>query len=163
MFDTTEATSHSIDGGVNSIVRLGVANRAEIAGFVAGLGEAGLRARFDRHMSAAMVRSHYDAVDWTAGVVLAWMCDGGIRGVVETHLYATERGLEAESALCVCEGWQGRGIGRLLMARAVAEAAGRGAWRSVVVPGTPGCGLVRIVRRLGGTIEAGSGLGVIVH
>ena len=131
--------------------------------FVAALDDETRRTRFDRFMTPAMVRAHYDALDWDAAVLAAWVTDGALRGLAEALLYRTPAGLEAEIALCVAPGWTGHGISDALVAYAADEAARRGAWRSVTVLACGDHEHAGAARRLGARLDARHGLAVLLH
>ncbi len=160
MFDATETAAQT---GPFPIHRLGRHDAVRLTGFVAALDSHARHLRFDRLMTPAMLQAHYEALDWSRTVVLAWGIGPAIRGIAEAHLYTTPKGLEAEIALCVAQGWRGRGIGQLLAARALAAAAGRGAWRSVMLLPPRDQAHARLARSLGATIDPHGALAVVVH
>ena len=147
----------------SSLWRLRHEDADTAASFVTALDDQTRQMRFHRFTTAAMVRAHYDALDWEAAVVTAWVADGTVRGLSEVLLYVTPQGLEAEIALCVAGGWTGRGVGDVLMAHAAGEAARRGAWRSIMVIACGDHEHAAAARRLGATLDARQGLTVLVH
>ncbi len=134
-----------------------------VANFVATLDDEALQMRFHGFTTPKMVRAHYDALDWGAAILTAWVADGAVRGLSEALLYRTSGGMEAEIALCVDRGWAGRGIGQALVAYAAAEAARCGAYRSIMVIASGDCEHANAARHLGATFDARHGFAVLVH
>ena len=149
--------------GVDTIRQFGQPDAAALAEFVTSLDLSGLQVRFNRVVTPSTIEVHYRGLDWSTTIVIGWCVDGTVQALAEAFLHAGPEGSQAEIALCVHQDWRGRGIGHALLSKLVQAVARRGARRSVFVL-TPGdCGTARIVRRLGGVIDAAGEFAIIRH
>ncbi|MFV3075828.1 GNAT family N-acetyltransferase [Niveispirillum fermenti] len=80
------------------------------------------RARFMGGVCDDVVRSHVGRIDWGRSLVLVALCGGQVRGAVELGV---DDG-RAELAISIEDGWQNRGLGRMMVRRAMTMARNRG-------------------------------------
>lgn len=111
------------------------------------------RNRFFVAMTDAALLGH--ARQTGPAAVVEARVDGEVRGIAEVHL-RQGRPAEAEIALSVEDGWQRRGIGAALVARAVRAAWVCGAEEIAIHFLTGNAAMRRIVDRLGFDRAAGS-------
>jgi RimJ/RimL family protein N-acetyltransferase len=93
------------------------------------LGDSCRRSRFGRPASDAFLRAYRAAIDDPDWIALGCFLDGHLRGAVELRPLRAGWRKRAEIAFTVEERWQGQGIGKALMAAAVAAARSQGVER----------------------------------
>ncbi len=84
------------------------------------------RSRFGSPTSDAFLREYGARVDGCNAVVLGCFVDGHMRGAVELRSLQNDWCGKAEIAFSVEKAWQGKGIGKALMAAVVEAARDRG-------------------------------------
>ena len=98
MLDTIARRVASVRHNDALISRFGRAQVSLAANFVGALPEQTRNRRFHCAMNPAMVRAHYDALDWDTAIILAWIENGEILGIAEVHPYPVREHFEAEIA-----------------------------------------------------------------
>jgi GNAT superfamily N-acetyltransferase len=93
------------------------------------LGDGTRRSRFGRAASDAFLRDYRAGINDPDWIVLGCFVDGHMRGAVELRPLRAGWRKRAEVAFTVEERWQGQGIGKALMATAVAAAKKQGVER----------------------------------
>jgi RimJ/RimL family protein N-acetyltransferase len=93
------------------------------------LGETSRRSRFGRPATDAFLRDYRAGMTDACAMVLGCFIDGHLRGAVELRPLRAGWRKRYEIAFTVEEGWQRRGIGKALMAAAVAAARTQGVER----------------------------------
>jgi GNAT superfamily N-acetyltransferase len=114
------------------------------------------RLRFAGGLAEAAVRAHCARVDWFSSVLLGCFEDGVLRGVAELR-FAAPPAREAELALSVERGWQGRGIGGELLARIRVVAGNRGVRRLTMLCLAENRRVLRLAGRFGAAFTTAAG------
>lgn len=86
-------------------------------------------ARFTGTVSEESIDRHVSGIDWTRTLLIAALDGGEVVGAVELCTDRTLWPNEAELAVSIDHGWQNRGIGGVLVRRALTAARNRGIGR----------------------------------
>lgn len=91
------------------------------------LSEDDRRLRFMGRVDDDGVRDHVAKLNWTKAIIVGWFEEEGLRAAAELQLDRLLYPTEGEIAVTVDAGWQGRGMGKEVVRRAVQAARNRGA------------------------------------
>ena len=148
-------------GGERIMLRPVLPQDAELMqAFVRGLSAESRRNRFFRtlHELPAALLDHFTSIDYHDHLALlaSVLVEGDEAAIGEARYVVSEPGV-AEFALAVADAWQGRGIGRLLLARLECRAAAEGVRRlfGEVLPSNRA--MHRLAKKLGFTVATGGG------
>jgi ribosomal protein S18 acetylase RimI-like enzyme len=146
-------------GGHDSTERLGCrwlgeGDRRLVLEHFLALGAPDRQRRFHALRSNEALARYVLSLDLTRVILIGVLDgDGTLVGLAEAHLDDPARPLEAEISVSVLEGWRRAGLGRRLVAGALACAFARGAARATLVFTPDNQPMVRLLRSLGGRIE----------
>ncbi len=119
-------SDHSItDAGV-TIRRLWLADFADLRNHLKRLDSEARHERFGHAVSDAFIDGYVDTAHRLGTVIFGAYADGELRAIAELRTVAGALPAAAEGALTVEKAFQGRGIGKALMARMVEAAQARG-------------------------------------
>jgi GNAT superfamily N-acetyltransferase len=90
------------------------------------LGPESRRLRFGNAVSDSFIEAYVDTAHRLGTMIFAVFVDGEIRASAELRGLTAEGFADAEAAFAVETGWQGRGLGTLLMERIIVAAQNRG-------------------------------------
>jgi GNAT superfamily N-acetyltransferase len=82
--------------------------------------------RFAGTVSDEVISRHCQNLDWHQTIIIGWFDQGELRGAAELRAEPRAFARRAELAFSVERPWQGRGIGRALLQRALTAASNRG-------------------------------------
>jgi RimJ/RimL family protein N-acetyltransferase len=169
MFDIMDQTAPRLPPPAGMIRELQPDDLGLFRAHLHRLGQASRRDRFNGHTDDGFLDSYAARCFAGGATVLAFVCDGVIRGAAEMHDCRPGRHEAAEIAFSVEDAFQNRGIGGALFGRLVARARALGCRTLHVTTHSGNAAMKALARKFGarlsfhsidaaGVIDLGAGL-----
>lgn len=139
--------------------RLTAADRPTMIAHLLALDAAERASRFHALRGDEAIAFYVESLDFARVIAIGALTTGcaPLVGLAEAHLDDPGMPQSAEISVSVLSAWHGRGLGRRLVASALAAAFGRGAECAEFALTPDNQAMARLVRSLGGTVDAARG------